>query len=125
MKPIAFCAMRGCLTPIALCSVDLGRSEALRWSDGVFRPDPELRGIALLYAVDKVPPENMQVSDRNSPGVRVLIPVPGQADSFAPRWPMALGATRCKARDWAYCYDPASGAIARLQALEVYLFEAP
>ena len=37
MKPCAFCTMRGCLTPIAVCSVDLGRSRALRASEASAR----------------------------------------------------------------------------------------
>ena len=35
MNPIDFCTMRGCLMPIAVCSVDLGFSRPLRISDAM------------------------------------------------------------------------------------------
>ena len=35
MNPIDFCTMRGCLMPIAVCSVDFGLSRPLRISDAM------------------------------------------------------------------------------------------
>ena len=40
MNPCDFCTIRGCLMPMAVCSVDFGRSRALRTSDATRLANP-------------------------------------------------------------------------------------
>ena len=101
--------------------IALDDAVALRWDGQTFTPDEQRRGVVLLYRVDRVPPTNMEVSDKNSPGFTRIIMRADQQGSTSPRWPMKLGAARCDAADSIYCYEPQSGNVLELQLVTIFL----
>lgn len=94
----------------------------LRWVEGMFQPDWALKGIALMYPVDKIPTLNMQVSDARSPGVRMIIPRGAQTDFAYPRWPLIVGMTRCEAAGATQCYDLPSRQVLEIERLPLVIF---
>ena len=95
----------------------------LRWEGAEFQPDESLRGLALLYPADRVRPDNMEVSDRNSPGITRIIAAADATGSTSPKWPMSFDSAHCKAADSNLCYSSHSRRVVEIQLISFFLVQ--